>query len=55
VNHLDIWQDSLDDKSARRRTSAYTGQHNTVKGESVILDDALLGFGERFGETHSQL
>jgi hypothetical protein len=28
---LDIWQDSLDGGSARRKASTYTGQHNTEK------------------------
>jgi hypothetical protein len=28
---LDIWQDSLDESSARRKASTYTGQHNTER------------------------
>jgi hypothetical protein len=31
-SYLDIWQDSLDGGSARRKASTYTGQHNTEKG-----------------------
>jgi hypothetical protein len=28
---LDIWKDSLDGRSARRKATTYTGQHNTEK------------------------
>jgi hypothetical protein len=28
---LDIWQDSLDEGSARRKAFAYTGQHNVER------------------------
>jgi hypothetical protein len=30
-NYLHIWQDSLDEWSARRKASTYTGQHNTER------------------------
>jgi hypothetical protein len=29
--YFDIWQDSLDEWSARRKASTYTGQHNTER------------------------
>jgi hypothetical protein len=31
VSYLDKWQDSLDEWSARRKASTYTGQHNTER------------------------
>jgi hypothetical protein len=32
--YLDIWWDSLDEWSARRRASTYTGQHNTTQKDA---------------------
>jgi hypothetical protein len=31
LRYLDIWYDSLDEWSARRKASTYTGQHNTER------------------------
>jgi hypothetical protein len=38
LNYLDIWQDSSDEWSARRKASTYTGQHNTERrGQTSML------------------
>jgi hypothetical protein len=31
LSYLDMWWDSLDEWSARRKASTYTGQHNTER------------------------
>jgi hypothetical protein len=37
---LDIWQDSLDERSARRKAPTCTGQHNTEKREHTSMPRA---------------
>jgi len=37
---LDIWKDSLDGRSARRKVSIYTGQHNIEKPTHISMPRA---------------